>query len=355
MLTKKVFNKYINLIFNINIEICCPYCFYKKSPCDHKIIEINDEKILQKDNISFEHSKNEYENYIKKTNILKEKIEIELEKIKNLEDKILNEMTISFKKQHENLTIKEKELKEDLIKNSTRIKNELKKFLVQSGEIIKENEEVGKYINYYEKNREKEIPIIIKTLSYISEIEKHNQKVYSFIHEFMSNMNISFNEESNSLVYNNYYFNGISTPINIKTKEENDYINMSWSINEFEEKIKDSKEYKFILEIKDDKDIFLYEGKETNINIYGLLRNKEYELKIRTFYKDASCNWSEPYKIKVNLFNNNVSLFGSNQNSINVYGKIINENKNINHNNCNPFAINNNKSNKESILWKKIN
>ena len=321
------------------------------SPCDHKILEINDEKILQKDNISFEHSKNEYENYIKKTNILKEKIEIELEKIKNLEDKILNEMTISFKKQHENLTIKEKELKEDLIKNSTRIKNELKKFLIQSGEIIKENEEVGKYINYYEKNIEKEIPNIIKTLSYISEIEKHNQKVYSFIYEPMSNMNISFNEESNSLVYNNYYFNGISTPTNIKTKEENGYINMSWKINEFEEKIKDSKEYKYILEIKDDKNKFLFEGKETNVKIYGLLTNKQYELRIRTFYKDAYSNWSVYFQTKLNGYN----VFGDQQNNfnnINVYGLVVNDHKNNNHNQGNSLFAN---TNNKQILWKKIN
>ena len=351
MLTKKVFNKYINLIFNINIELCCPYCFYKKSPCDHKIIEINDEKILQKDNISFEHSKNEYENYIKKTNILKEKIEIELEKIKNLEDKILNEITISFKKQHENLTIKEKELKEDLIKNSTRIKNELKKFFIQSEEIMRENEEVGKYINYYEKNIEKEIPNIIKTLSYISEIEKHNQKVYSFIYESMSNMNISFNEESNSLVYNKYYFNGISTPTNIKTKEENDYINMSWKINEFEEKIKDSKEYKYILEIKDDKNKFLFEGKETNVKIYGLLTNKQYELRIRTFYKDAYSNWSVYFQTKLNGYN----IFGGKQNNfnnINVYGLVVNDHKNNNHNQGNSLFAN---TNNKQILWKKIN
>lgn len=264
-------------------------------------------------------------------------------------------MTISFKKQHENLTIKEKELKEDLVKNSTRIKNELKKFLIQSGEIIKENEEVGKYINYYEKNREKEIPIIIKTLSYISEIEKHNQKVYSFIYEPMSNMNISFNEESNSLVYNNYYFNGISTPTNIKTKEENGYINMSWKINEFEEKIKDSKEYKYILEIKADKNKFLFEGKETNVKIYGLLQNKEYELRIRTFYKDAYSNWSVYFQTKLNGYN----VFGDQQNNfnnINVYGLAANAHKNNNPNKVNSlFTCNDNSSNNEQILWKKIN
>ena len=135
----------------IFIELYCSFCFYKKSPCQHKFIDINDNETFLKENISFENSKTQYEKFAKETIIVKEKIENELTKLKNLEDKILKEMTESFKKQHDNLTKIEKELKDDLINNVSKIKEELQKFINESLEIIKGNEKIGKYTQYFEK------------------------------------------------------------------------------------------------------------------------------------------------------------------------------------------------------------
>ena len=222
----------------IFIELYCSFCFYKKSPCQNKFIDINDNETFLKENISFENSKTQYEKFAKETNILKEKVEIELTKLKDLEDKILKEMKESFKKQHDNLTKKEKELKEDLINNVSKTKEELQKFINESLDIIKGNEKIGKYIQYYEKNKEKSKPLIIKTLSYISEIEKNNQKIFYFINESMKNMNITFNENKNTLEFINYYFNGISSPINIQSYEQNNSLNISWKIDENSKKIK---------------------------------------------------------------------------------------------------------------------
>ena len=50
------------------------------------------------------------------------------------------QITESFKLQHENLNIKEKELKEDLIKKATEAKQNLENNLIISDEIIKNNE-----------------------------------------------------------------------------------------------------------------------------------------------------------------------------------------------------------------------
>ena len=100
-----------------------------------------------------------------------------------------------------------------------------------------------------------------------------------------------------------------------------------------------------------DKNKFLFEGKETNVKIYGLLQNKEYELRIRTFYKDAYSNWSVYFQTKLNGYN----IFGGKQNdfnNINVYGLVVNDHKNNNHNQGNSLFAN---TNNKQILWKKIN
>ena len=53
----------------------------------------------------------------------------------------------------------------------------------------------------------------------------------------MKNMNIAFNESKNTLEYNNYYFNGISSPINIQSNElNNNCMNISWKIDELSKK-----------------------------------------------------------------------------------------------------------------------
>ena len=85
----------------------------------------------------------------KEASILKEKIENELTKLTDLEEKISKEMKEYFIKQHENLTKIEKELNNDLIKKVTVIKDKLENFISESIEIIKGNEKINKYTQYF--------------------------------------------------------------------------------------------------------------------------------------------------------------------------------------------------------------
>ena len=275
-------------------------------------------------------------------------------------------MKESFKKQHDNLTKIEKELKEDLIKNVSKTKEELENFINKSIEIIKCNEKIGQFTQYYEKNKEKSNPVLIKTLSYISEIEKNNQKVFYFINESMKNMNITFNENKNTLEFINYYFNGISSPIIIQSYEQNNSLNISWKIDEYSKKLRDVTQYKYNLEIKDNNNIYKYEGKETNIEIRGLENNKEYEFRVRTIYKESYGNWSEYKKVQIlngyNSFNFNPLEKGEQNANIEVVGVELNknnlfQNNNTNCNNtqyCSLFGSITNQ-NKNFISWKKIN
>ena len=280
-------------------------------------------------------------------------------------------MKESFKNQHDNLNKIEKELKEDLIKNVSKTKEELENFINKSIEIIKYNEKIAKCIQYYEKNKEKSNPVIIKTLSYISEIEKNNQQVFYFINESMKNMNITFNENKNTLEYNNYIFNGISSPINIQSSEKNDNcMNISWKIDEFYKKFMDITQYKYNLEIKDNNNnICNYEGKETNIEIRGLINDKEYEIRVRTIYKESYGIWSEYKKVKLlnrnSLFSNgksyNIFIKGEPNVNIEVFGVKLKANNSVQNNNlvntnfnsCSIFS-NNINQNKNLISWKKI-
>ena len=291
----------------------------------------------------------------KEASILKEKIENELTKLTDLEEKISKEMKESFIKQHENLTKIEKELNNDLIKKVTVIKDKLENFISESIEIIKGNEKINKYTQYFEKNREKSNPDIIKTLSYISEIENNNQKVFHFINESMINMNINFNENTNTLEYIDYYFNGISSPINIQLNgENNNIINISWKIDEQFKILGKAYQSKFNIEIIDkNNNIYEFEGKETNIEIRNLIYNEDYEFRIRTIYNNEKGIWSEKKKILKNRYGN-FGIFGNAEqnNNLQVYGVAFKNKDNYNNNNL----FQNNYNIKKSFTpWKKIN
>jgi hypothetical protein len=291
----------------------------------------------------------------KEASILKEKIENELTKLTDLEEKISKEMKESFIKQHENLTKIEKELNNDLIKKVTVIKDKLENFISESIEIIKGNEKINKYTQYFEKNREKSNPDIIKTLSYISEIENNNQKVFHFINESMINMNINFNENTNTLEYIDYYFNGISSPINIQLNgENNNIINISWKIDEQFKILGKAYQSKFNIEIIDkNNNIYEFEGKETNIEIRNLIYNEVYEFRIRTIYNNEKGIWSEKKKILKNRYSNFGVFGGAEQNNdLQVYGVAFKNKDNYNNNNL----FQNNYNIKKSFTpWKKIN
>ena len=66
------------------------------------------------------------------------------------------------------------------MKTTTKVKEDLENLLFESQEIIKNNERIDKYIKYFEKSKENPL---IKTLSYISEIEKCNKSSFVFLYK----------------------------------------------------------------------------------------------------------------------------------------------------------------------------
>ena len=103
---KKVNYNYLIFI----LELCCAFCIYKNIHPGNKVIEIDDEESLKKENLTIEPVIEEFNNLRDKTKELKDRIEKEIEKINILYENVNNEVTKYFKDKHEILIKEENEL-----------------------------------------------------------------------------------------------------------------------------------------------------------------------------------------------------------------------------------------------------
>ena len=72
----------------------CSLCFfYYEHEEDHNIIDINNLELLEDNNISYKETTNEFDKLFKKMNCIKEKIELEIKKVNNSRDILLDEIT----------------------------------------------------------------------------------------------------------------------------------------------------------------------------------------------------------------------------------------------------------------------
>ena len=80
----------------------------------HKLINISDIDSLKKENITINSENKELLNLSEKIINLKNKIELEINKLNKLYDETTNNLTKSFNKKHEQLLKYEKNLKDEL-------------------------------------------------------------------------------------------------------------------------------------------------------------------------------------------------------------------------------------------------
>ena len=98
--------KKVNHIFFktiIIIELCCCFCFYEKLHWDHNIIKLSDIESLKKENITLELVTKDFNEISEKTINLKNTIENEINKINELYEKTIDELTKSYLIKHEEL------------------------------------------------------------------------------------------------------------------------------------------------------------------------------------------------------------------------------------------------------------
>jgi len=295
---KKV--NYFCLIYNFFILVlCCPICYYLNLHAGHKIILINDEKSIKKENIKIEILV--LDKYYQKIVKLGNTIENEINKINSIYDKLNNELTQSFLKGHEQLIKEENDLREQLQNKVTKVKEILESFLTQCNISIKSYENIQKEIKIIEKNEEKDI---IRELAYISQISHLEKNMTKLLSEFMSNYNISFIEKEKKFKFEEYFFNGIQIPKELEFKNiKTDEFKLFWKIDNINVINVDKKKIRFIVELRkevNEKFVRVYEGFESNCLVKNLKKNTNYEIKICCFYDDIYGPWTPIQKIKTN-------------------------------------------------------
>ena len=97
-------------------------CYYLNLHKSHKLLKIDDEEELKKENISLEDSTKDLNENKNRIEELKNKIEKEMIEIDKLYVKIDKEVTDSYKIKYEKLVKEENELKDKLKNEVTKIK-----------------------------------------------------------------------------------------------------------------------------------------------------------------------------------------------------------------------------------------
>ena len=128
-------------------------------------------------------------------------------------EKVNNETIKSYEQKREKLKKEDEDLKEKLKTQVTKYKEQLEIYLSEVNNLLKKNEKLVKRM----KILEKEEKIMIKTLSYISKINKNENEneMKKIFQELMKNIKINFIEEKSTIKYEEYYFNGIPIPKDI--------------------------------------------------------------------------------------------------------------------------------------------
>jgi len=243
--------------------------------------------------------------------------------IDKLYEKVEKEITEYFKRKHEELIQKEKEIKDNLQIEVTKTKEKLEEFLTFSNKIIKDIERINKGI----KSLEKEEKNILKNLTYISKINKNEKEMKKLNDTCMRNIKISFEEKENKVKYEEYFFNGIPSPKDIEFKDiDANNLKVYWKIENINLLNIDKNKIKFKIEIRKENSNInfnkIYEGNEMNYLINNLNSNTNYEIRICSVYNDINSIWSEIKKFKTNEFD---SLILKESNRVDEYIRKIYE------------------------------
>jgi len=110
---------------------------------------------------------------------------------------------------------------------------------------------------------------MLKILTYISKINKNDKEMKKLNDTCMRNIKINFEEEENKIKYEEYFFNGIPSPKDIKFKDIGaNNLRVNWKIDDINVLNIDKNKIKFKIEIRkennNDNFIKIYEGNEMN-------------------------------------------------------------------------------------------
>ena len=255
---------------------------------------------MKKENITIEDSFNEFNEYLEKINKLKEKSEKEMLKLDQLYDNAIKNLVSSFEEKHSELNKKENEIKEKLQIEVTKVKEKLEQYLSSFNYLINSCEKINKGLKSFEKQDKQ----MIQVLSYVSKINKNKKEMKDLLQKKIKNLKIEYIKEENIIKYTQYYFNGLQ--FNLKNIEIYDItfdkFKIKWQIdNPKDINIKIDKDFNFRVEIRKEKSndnfIIAYEGNELNCLIKNLESETTYEVQICIIYNNAQNDYSKIYKV----------------------------------------------------------
>ena len=202
-----------------------------------------------------------------------------------------------FELKYEKLIKEEKEIIDKLNNEVTKIKEKLEENLSLSNTLIRNYEKINKGIQILNKDEQNKNINLIKSLTYISKLNKHKIEMNDISRKVMKNLKLDFIDDN--IKYEEYYFNGLSIPKDIKISDiKVNSCNISWKIDDINILNIDKKKIKYKIEIKKENENFIsiYEDNNMNYNINKLDSNTNYEIRICTIYNNIYSNYSDILK-----------------------------------------------------------
>ena len=230
---------------------------------------------------------------------IKQKIENEISKINESYEKMKKEIKKLFELKYEKLIKEEKEINDKLNNEVTKIKEKLEENLSLSNTLIRNYEKINKGIQILNKDEQNKNINMIKTLAYISKLNKNKKEMNDISRTVMKSMKLDLIDDN--IKYEEYYFNGLSIPKDIQINDINSNgCNISWKIEDINMLNIEKNKIKFRIEIRKEKENFIsiYEDNSMNYNLNKLDSNTNYEIRICSIYNNIPSNYSDIIKIK---------------------------------------------------------
>ena len=272
--------------------------FLKGHNENHKLIDINDAESLKDCNLSYKAYIEEFDTVFKKAKDLTKTLEDEILNLNISKEPFIKEINEHFNKQRLKLDEEEKLAKEDFNKRVNKVEDDLKKFLSEVKEVKQSCERIINATNNFENRNE---VIKIKTLYYISDINKTNIIAKDLYDEPMKTVKFTTGGILTPVYYTHFYFNGIPVPEDIYiSKKDSGKVKISWKIGEIMLNYIDKDKIKYIIEINCDNNKELYESFDTEIVLEDSKSNDDYQVKIRINLENSFGRWSEIAFFRIN-------------------------------------------------------
>ena len=236
---------------------------------------------------------------VENTIYLKADIEQEIDKINTLYEKTIEKITKSFLVKHEELIIRENSIKEKLQIEVTKVKEILENYLSKSNNEIKLSEKINRGL----KQLQSEENNVLKNIAYVSKLKKCQKEMKILLSDKIKSLKFKYQEDKCNIKYEYYFFKEILIPKNIEIK---DIFSTSFKVFwEIDNNVKNNnKKLQYKVEIRKENEDFytIYEGENEECSIDNLQLNSKYELRIGLFNNFLNYSWSEIKKIKTSDF-----------------------------------------------------